>query len=167
MDVSLLAWMDQREAWVGDAIRKWGWAISYVGGGTCSRPGCECEGDEGPPFGYTIGLFGMGHPELLVFGLDSGNTGALLNALGWRVKHGDHLMPGMELEFDDWPHKVIPEPVPNAGEIVFEANNFYWRPQEYSVPVLQLSYVDEEGLYPWDKGSTTPDMQPRPGTFRA
>jgi Domain of unknown function (DUF4262) len=167
MEAQKLGWMDQREAWITDTIRRCGWAISYIGGGTCSRPGCTCEGDEGPPFGYTIGLFGLGHPELLVFSLDASNTAAVLNDLGSRVRGGEHLMPGMELEFEHWPHKVVTEPVPNAGEIVLEANFFYERPAEYSVPVLQLTYADPHGRFPWDDGFTDPGSEPRPGTFRA
>jgi len=36
-----------------------------------------------------------------------------------------------------------------------------------SVPVLQLSYDDTAGRFPWEEGYATPEMQPRPGTFRA
>lgn len=167
MDASTLAWGDQRVAWMTDAIRRWGWAISYIGGEECSRPGCECEPGDDPPFGYTVGLFGLGHAELLVFGLDPEDTAGLLNELGSTVRSGEYLMPGMELEFEDWPHKVIPEVVPNPGEIVFDANRFYDRPAEASVPLLQLTYDDDEGRYPWDDGYSTPELQPRPGTFRA
>lgn len=166
MDAQLLAWMDQRGAGLTDAIRRWGWAITYVGGDECSRPGCECERGEDPPFGYTIGLFGLGHPELLVFGLDPQEAGGLLNELGSWVKDGEYLMPGMEIEFDDRPIKIIPEVVPNPGEIVFDANRFYIRPAEESVPVLQLTYDDEAGRYPWDEEYSGLG-QPRPGTFRA
>jgi hypothetical protein len=50
---------------------------------------------------------------------------------------------------------------------VFEANRFYQRPDEFSVPVLQLSYDDTEGRFPWEDGFATPEIQPRPGTFKA
>lgn len=52
-------------------------------------------------------------------------------------------------------------------EIVFEANRFYKRPDPASIPVLQLSYNDLEGRYPWEEGYATPELQPRPGAFRA
>ena len=64
-------------------------------------------------------------------------------------------------------NQVIPEEVPNPGEIVFEANRFYQRPNEASVPVLQLTYTDKNGRYPWDEGCLRPELQPRPGTWRA
>jgi len=33
--------------------------------------------------------------------------------------------------------------------------------------VLQLSYDDTNGKFPWDEGHEAPDLQPRPGTFQA
>jgi hypothetical protein len=64
-------------------------------------------------------------------------------------------------------HPVIPEQVPNPGEIVFAANRYYARPAARSVPVLQLSYDDMVGRFPWEAGYAASEMQPRPGTFRA
>ncbi len=71
------------------------------------------------------------------------------------------------VEFEDWPHRVVPETVPNPGEIVFGANSFYDRPPAASVPVLQLTYDDTGGRFPWDEGHLPPDLQPRPGSFQA
>jgi hypothetical protein len=68
---------------------------------------------------------------------------------------------------EDWQRRIIAEQVPNPGEIVFAANRHYWRPPEHSVPVLQLSYDDEAGRFPWERGHAEPTTQPRPGTFRA
>jgi len=48
-----------------------------------------------------------------------------------------------------------------------EEIDFYGRSVESSVPVLQLSYDDVEGRFPWEDGYAAPDMQPRPGTFTA
>jgi hypothetical protein len=168
MDAQIRAWLDQDDARIKSVIRRHGWAIEYIGSGACCFPGCDGgEGDDGPPFAYTVGLFGLGHPELLVFGLDPDLAGNLLNDLGERVRMDETLIPGRLLEFDGWSHKVIPEEVPNPGEIVFSANRFYERPSEFSVPVLQLSYDDRRGRFPWDPDSAAPEMQPRPGTFRA
>ncbi|MEX2133764.1 MAG: DUF4262 domain-containing protein [Acidimicrobiia bacterium] len=167
MDSATMAWHDQEDARIAATIRASGWAITYVGGESCSRPGCGCPPGDGPPFAYTVGMFGMGHPELLVFGVDPGTASGLLNNLGARVKSGDHLVAGLELDFEEWPHKVIPEPVPNPGEIVFEANRFYCRPDEYSVPVLQLTYTYLAGRSPWAAVYSAPEKPPRPGTFRA
>lgn len=168
MNAQIQAWLDQEDARIKSVIRRHGWAIEYVGGGNCSFPGCDggSSGDE-PPFAYTVGLFGLGHPELLVFGLDPDSTANLLNDLANRVRSDEPLLAGQLLEFEDWSHKVIPEEVPNPGEIVFSANRFYQRPSDYSVPVLQLSYDDANGRFPWDPEYMSPSMQPRPGTFQA
>lgn len=167
MDASFQAWLDQEDARIASVIRRHGWAIEYIGGGCCSVPGCDGGGDDGPPFAYTVGLFGMGHPELLVFGLDPGTTCHLLNSLGDRIRADEALIPGRLLTIDGWEHRVIPEEVPNPGAIVFSANRFYQRPAGFSVPVLQLSYDDFAGRFPWEAGHAHPGLQPRPGEFEA
>ncbi len=166
MNASIQAWWDQEDARIRTVIRRHGWAIEYIGGGCCSVPGCDGD-DDGPPFAYTVGMFGLGHPELLVFGLDPGATGRLLNSLGDRIRADDSLLPGQMVSVEGWNHRVVPEEVPNPGEIVFTANRFYERPSEFSVPVLQLTYDDDAGRFPWEPGFADPEMQPRPGTFRA
>lgn len=167
MNARMQAWLDQEDARIRSVIRRLGWAIEYIGGGCCSVPGCVGGDDDGPPFAYTVGLFGLGHPELLAFGLDPAMTAGLFNTLGERIRDDDALIPGQMITFEEWSHRVIPEEVPNPGEIVFSANRFYQRPAEFSVPVLQLSYDDLNGRFPWEEGYSDPEMQPRPGTFQA
>ena len=167
MNASIQAWWDQEDARIKTVIRRHGWAIEYIGGGCCSVPGCDGGDDDGPPFAYTVGMFGLGHPELLVFGLEPGATARLLNSLGDRIRADDSLIPGQMVSVEGWSHRVVPEEVPNPGEIVFTANRFYERPSEFSVPVFQLSYDDDAGRFPWEPGFADPDSQPRPGSFRA
>jgi hypothetical protein len=109
----------------------------------------------------------LGHPELLVFGLDPETTHRLLNDLGDRVRADESLLPGPPLTFETWDRRVGLEKVPQPREIVFTANRFYQHPAEYSVPVLQVSYDDEDGRFPWEGGRRNADRQPRPGTFCA
>jgi hypothetical protein len=161
------AWLDQEDARLREVIRLHGWAIEYVGGGCCSVPGCDGGDDEGSPFAYTVGLFGLGHPELLVFSLDMHDSQGLLNTVGGDIRAGGDLIPGIEFSVGGWPPKVIAEEVPNPGDIVFTANRFYQRPDEFSVPVLQLTYSDENGIFPWDERFDEPGSQPRPGSFTA
>lgn len=165
--MDLQAWRDQQRASIRDSIRRRGWSIQYVGGGECSRPGCTNHDDDLFPFGYTIGLYGMDHPELLILGADTHTTAHVLDALGQRIKEGEMLMPGMLLTIDGWPHRIVPEPVPNPGEILLSALDYYRRPAEYPVPALQLTYDDAAGRFPWEDGFAAPDLQPRPGTFTA
>jgi hypothetical protein len=165
----LLAWLDQDDARITSIVRRFGWYIQYVGG-ECMCPDCDssAQSDEyRPSFAYTVGLFGLGHPELLVFGLEPESAAGVLNDLGGRIRAGAELMPGEVITFENWPHRIMVEQVPNPGEIVFSANRFYQRPAEASVPVLQLSYDDLAGRFPWEPDYTAPLMQPRPGTFLA
>jgi len=85
MDANLLAWFDQLNAELKATIRRRGWSIQYVGGGGCAAPECPCYEDDGPPFAYTIGLFGLGHPELLIFGVDQAAAALVLNSVADRV----------------------------------------------------------------------------------
>jgi hypothetical protein len=166
-DLRTQAWLDQEEAHNTAVIRRHGWLIEYVGGGSCGAPGCGCDAGDGPPFAYTVGLFGLHHPELLIFGVPPDLAAAVLNELGGRIRAGATLLAGDLITFDQWPHRIVPEPVPNPGEIVFAANRYYRRQPDDSVPVLQLSYDDPSGRFPWDAGYVAPHLQPRPGTFRA
>lgn len=168
MDSATQAWLDQEDARVTEAIRQHGWFIQYVGGGMCSAPGCDGSPDDGEPaFAYTVGLFGLGHPELLILGVDPHTARGVLNELGDRVRSGANLLPGQLIGFDQWSHRIVPEEVPNPGDIVFSANRFYQRPEQASVPVLQLSYDDAEGHFPWEDDYGAPQLQPRPGDFSA
>ena len=167
MSVRRQAWIDQENANLKALIRKHGWSIQYVGGDSCSAPGCDHPEADGPAFGYTIGLFGLGHPELLIFGCPPETTAGILNDLGNRIRKGSDLVPGQIVTFENWPHRVIPEPVPNPGEIAFSAQDYYRCPIDDPVPLLQLSYDDTKGRFPWEDGYATPELQPRPGSFSA
>lgn len=169
MDARTQAWIDQDDANTVAIIRRHGWMIQYVGGGICNVPGCDAHEDpEQPSFAYTVGMFGLGHAEFLVFDLRPGDASVVLNDLGERVRSGETLIPGQLVTSEGWNHKVVLEEVPNPGEIVFSANRFYQRPGEFSVPVLQVTYDDEQGKFPWDDGyDPAAGCQPRPGAFSA
>ena len=67
------AWFDQYASRIASKIREHGWFIQFVGD----------SGDEPPPtFAYTVGLFGLGHPELVVTGVDTGTNVVHLNDSG-------------------------------------------------------------------------------------
>jgi hypothetical protein len=55
----------------------------------------------------------------------------------------------------------------SSSRPTFEASRFYQPPPEASVPVLQLTYDDDVGRFPWDEGFTDSESQPRPGAFSA
>src|SRR5262245_20434260 len=165
-DVRIQAWLDQEDAHTAAMIRRHGWFIQYVEGSSPDS-GPDDDDMDGPSFAYTIGLFGLNHPELLIFGVSPETAGVVLNTLGNRIRSGEDLLPGSLVTIDEWHQRIIPEEVPNPGEIVLAANRYYARPPDFSVPVLQLSYDDAEGRFPGEPGHAAPEMQPRPGTFRA
>lgn len=159
LDPSAAAWLDQEDAYTAQVIRRHGVYIQYVHGDGRRQS---------PAFAYTVGLYGIGHPELLAVGLDPETAGPLLNEVADGVRAGRDLVPGELLTFAQWAHRVTVEAVPNPGEIAFAANRFYERPDEVSVPLLQLTYDDRNGRFPWEDGYANPSwVQPRPGLFHA
>ncbi|MCU1616185.1 MAG: uncharacterized protein JWO98_3725 [Frankiales bacterium] len=158
-DPQTVAWLDQEDARLAQLIRAHRWAVQYVGEGD--------DADE-PRFGYTIGLSGLGHPELVVVGLSPEDTHGILEGVAGVVADGRDLVAGELLAFPDRPDGLVVEELPNPGEVVLGANRFYERPAEYSVPAYQLAWAHRDGLFPWDEGyARGPGFQPRPGTWHA
>jgi hypothetical protein len=161
-DPRTTAWLDQEDTHLAQLIRAHRWVVQYV----C--PGDEDDEGGGPPFGYTVGLFGLGHPELVVVGLGHDNTHAILQRVAGLVADGRDLVPGELLTFPDRPDGLVVEPVPNPGQVLFVANRHYRRPDEQSVPAFQLTWQHRDGTFPWDPGYPCGrGCQPRPGTWRA
>jgi len=159
LDPQTTACLDQEDAHLARVIRQHRWAVQYVGSG---------EEDDEPCFGYTIGLFGLGHPELVLVGLGAGTTHGVLQRVAGEVSAGRDLVPGELIAWDDWPGLLYVEDSPNPGEVVLGANRFYQRPPEYSVPAFQLAWSHADGHFPWEDGYPCgPECQPRPGTWRA
>jgi hypothetical protein len=159
-DPQTIAWLDQEDARLAQVIRAHRWAAQYVGAG---------DGDDEPPFGYTIGLFGLGHPELVVVGLGPDATHAVLGRAAETVAAGRDLVAGELLTWPEWDGLlVVVEEMPNPGEVVLAANRFYERPAEYSVLAYQLTWARPGHGFPWDEGyAGGVGIQPRPGTWRA
>ena len=158
-DPQIVAWLDQEDAHLAQVIRAHRWAVQYVGGG---------EAPDEPAFGYTIGLFGLGHPELVVVGLGMDDAHDVLNRVAGLVADGRDLVAGELLTFSEWAGRLVVEEVPNPGEVLLGANRFYERPPEFSVLGFQLTWDHRDGLFPWDEGySCGSECQPRPGTWRA
>ena len=158
------AWLDQEDRQVSLTVREHGCHISYVYGCGCADPRCADQ----TPFAYSTGFFGLGHPELLIFGVDAGTSMAVINHLFARVRGGEDLVPGELVRFADWPQCIVVESVPNPEEIALVAQRHYHKPPFDPVPLLQLTWDDRNGRFPWDAGYSVPESaQPRPGSFRA
>lgn len=159
LDPQTIAWLEQQTQQVVQNIRTHGVHLEYV-----SRD----PDAEQPSLCYTVGLYGLRHPELLVLGTGPHTSAGLLNDLAHQVRDGRQLVAGELITFPDWQHRIFVEASPNPGEIAFAANAHYERPAEASVPLLQLTHDDKAGRFPWDEGYSIPAwVQPRPGTFRA
>jgi hypothetical protein len=157
-DPQTLAWLDQEDSRLAQTIRAHRIAVQYVMRG---------EHSDEPPFGYTVGLFGVGHPELVVVGVGRETASAMLNAVAGLVLDGRDLVPG-EVVPRGPERSLVVEWLPNPAEVLFTANRFYQRPDEFSVPAYQLTWAHPGGLFPWDTGyPCPPECQPRPGTWRA
>lgn len=158
-DPQTTAWLDQEDAHLAAVIRAHRWAVQYVGAG---------EGPGEPAFGYTIGLFGLGHPELVVVGVGADATHAMLQEAAGVVAGGRDLVPGELLVPGNGRPALVVESCPNPGAVVLGANRWYRRPPEHSVPAYQLTWPDDAGSYPWDDDwRCPPGCQPRPGTWQA
>ena len=159
-DPQTIAWLDQEDARLAQIIRTHRFAVQYVWSGD--------EPDE-PGFGYTVGLFGLGHPELVVTGLDHQVSHGLLNRVARMVVDGRDLVPGEVIQDDTGQDILTVEVLPNPAEVLFSANRFYERPDEFSVPAFQLTWADADGRFPWDPLCAYDDggRQRRPGTWRA
>ena len=156
-DPQTIAWLDQEDERLAQVIRKHRFAVQYV------YPG----DDPGEPgFGYTVGLFGLGHPELVVVGLDYELAHRVLTRMTRLVIEGRNLVPGETFPDDNGRVILMVEALPNPGEILFSANRFYERPDAFSVPAFQLTWADERGVFPWDPDcGIGVDRQPRPGNW--
>ncbi|HEU5007589.1 MAG TPA: DUF4262 domain-containing protein [Jatrophihabitantaceae bacterium] len=154
-------WRDQSDAWLRETIRKHGWAVQSVLGNHRKRY---------PDFSYTVGLWGFGHPELLVIGLAADVAGWLLNQLGQLVRAGESLRAGQSVYCPNLRggSDLQLRRVPNPHEILFVAQNVYSGPGLRKVPALQVCYPDSYGRYPWEPGyADTRWLQPPPGRFAA
>ncbi len=158
-DPQTTAWLDQEDTRLARTVRTHRVAVQYVMRGE--------ESDE-PSFAYTVGLFGVDHPELVAVGLDHETACGLLNKVAGMVLEGRDLVPGDVIPDDDGVDVLTVEVLPNPAEVLFSANRFYRRPDEFSVPAYQLTWALEGGIFPWDpRYPCEPECQPRPGTWRA
>lgn len=148
------AWKARLDRQVAEAIRAHGCFLQAVGADR-----------DRPPFCYTVGLFGIGHPELIVFGLDQFSSGHVLNWFFDRIRNGEGLTPGEIVQAPNGGPRFLVEAFPKPGAALFTANRHYRRSRMTSVPAYQLTW-DVDGCFPWDEGYPyPPTLQPRPGEY--
>lgn len=168
MNAKDTAWLDQEDAWMRNTVRKNGWAITYVGNEGCTYPGCECGAEADATdtvFGYTVGLHGLGQPELVLYGCDPGTTSLVLNTLGRWIRDGGQPRCGVDHTIDGFGSALQFAWVPNPEEILYTAYRFY--PPEAVGYIRALHVYWQVGhRYPWEAEYALPKfVQPLPGEF--
>jgi hypothetical protein len=133
---------DEVDAKVQADIARHGWHIVIL------RPEADA-----PGWAHTIGLWErFAHPELIVFGSEPRRLGALVNALGERVRGGVRFEPG---ETDG-----VLEGLPFAFRAVAPRwtnvflGNAAWHYRSEGFSALQGFWPDRRGRFPWDADCT-------------
>ena|GEM_PF-157610 len=116
-----------------------GWAVQLVG-----------PGEDEEEFGYTVGMFRLGHPEFILFALPSATAHLILNALGARVRSGEQFSAGAVLSGVVHRRHVCLIDVTDSCEHLRVANALADRAAP--VPALQVVIQDADGRWPWDAG---------------
>lgn len=130
---------------------QYGWAIVGVLGNR-----------KDPPFAYTVGLLKLGHPELIIYGLEATEgAGEILNTVGARVRDGERVLPGHVIDNAlGNGYKLMPVQVPDSSDTLTVANSFF-RGDGDPVPAIQLVWPDKLHRFPWDDGYSVPvELQP-------
>jgi hypothetical protein len=118
------------DAWMRETIRRCGWALQAVLGD-----------EEGPPFVYTVGLSGFGHPELVLFATAQATAARVLNDLGERVRAGRVLGAGETVALRNGRVHLLS--FPDSAARLFAADELYRAPGGPPVPALLVIPEDE------------------------
>jgi hypothetical protein len=108
------------------------------------------EGDEGPSFAYSVGLFRtFNHPEIVIFGLDRDLMHRMINLIGEEVRQGRRFadgeaasgfLEGYDVRFHEVARRCYPEHFGYA----------HWLYKGDDFPVLQCLWPDMQGHFPTD-----------------
>ena len=122
-------------------VDRFGWAVLHGGGGSPSVP----------RWSHTVGLTGLGHPEVIVVGLPFEAGEKYLNLVGEAVRAGARFSPGAATTaLTDADSPVVFLAVEDADRLTV-AEQFYG-----SVDALQLVWPDSAGTLPWQEGHRNP-----------
>jgi HAMP domain-containing protein len=130
--------VDQHHGWLRETIRRHGWALQAVLGD-----------EDGPPFVYTVGLAGSGHPELILFATGRATAARLLNQLGELVRAGHRLAAGQRVRTPSGDVHLLD--FPGSERWLFAADDLYRAPGAPPVPALLVVPVDELAPAPGDE----------------
>ena len=120
------------------------------------------EDDDGPGFGYSIGLFKtFSHPEILIVGLKLDLIHSIINDIGESIRSGANFTPrsfhsNLIDGFDCYFTQVKPE---FYEQYVGQA---LWYYGNSNFPLIQCIYPTVKGIYPWQEAwpENIKDLQP-------
>jgi len=107
-------------------------------------------GEEGPNFSYSIGLAkSLGAPEMLIIGLDSKLSAAMINGYRDDVKAGREFVPGnFYSDFLDGFDVLLIEANQQARkEYAIWAD---WYHERIEFPLIRCIWPTTSGFWPWD-----------------
>jgi Domain of unknown function (DUF4262) len=149
---------DEQDRRVIDTVLEHGWQVIMVAeDASCSDPdhhdhSADDHVEAGPPFAYTIGLqHRVGHPELLMSGLDHRVMHRALNGIAQRIMDGLRLAPGDALEdvLAGVPVAVEQVTDPALAETVTWSGWFHRRKPE----AFAIVWPDRSGVFAWQPGA--------------
>jgi hypothetical protein len=140
--------MEQYGAWQQETIRRYGWALQAVLGE-----------DDSPPFVYTVGLTGFGHPELILFATSQATAASVLNDLGELVRAGRVLAAGDRVAVRNGDVHLLD--FPGAEHWLYAADDLYRTPG--GEPVRALLVVPVDDLVPTPGATGRAAAAPDPG----
>lgn len=120
-----------------DKIAKHGWAVQGVFG--------DAE-IEAAPFAYTAGLTAQGLPELVIYGLDVGLAGNVLNSAATQMIESGEFAAGQAVS------RLIRNFDMVAIEVLLPVDLLAAVQIYGPVRAIQLVWPDTEGRFPWQTG---------------
>jgi hypothetical protein len=139
---------------VRDLIAQHGWMVAKVG-------------DQGVMFAYTVGLTEtLGHPELIMTGLDPNVAQSILNMAGDRIEKGESLIPysseGAESVlfvdglFGGGYRAAVQRVSPSQRDHRMGVAKVHYEARGQDWEALQIIMPDAKGRFPWQLGYAFP-----------
>jgi len=137
--------LDKSEQRIVDDIARVGWHVLGV-----------LAAEDYPPFTYSIGMMPtLGHPEIVIFGLDHKLCATIINAMGKEIREGRSFRePGLyEGLIERFACKIRPvTPSSHAGHLGFAMWHQRHIGQINKLDAVQLLWPDKAGLFPDEPG---------------
>lgn len=149
-------------------IGRYGWALQYVSSSAAAALDGELgnsghtdddyagDGMVDPAFCYTVGLAGMGHPEIVMTGRSPGESAAVLNVLARRIQFGgQHFEAGQYCTAGGFEVSFVDVAYPE--EWLLMCRRLY---PDGALRAVQAVWRDHYGNLPWEGEYPSTIVQP-------